>query len=261
MSELNWSEARRNEITKAIDAEIENSRLSHKLIPAHELSATARTVARNRFDYAAGTIDETHDDLVEASEFFSLTKLQTEDEDLANARLLVQRAAQELSRRHDLAVLQAAIRDEIANNQGNDGIHGIIDIKPPFSDRVVGAIAAAVAALDGSGYRRGYALVAGHGVYTELYTRAGGAADLPVKAIVGLLEEGPVHRSGVLKDEEALVLSLSGQEIDRAVAEHPTLEFLRVGSNEMREFRLYERFRARFKQTLSAVLLRLDGTG
>jgi hypothetical protein len=66
-----------------------------------------------------------------------------------------------------------------------------------------------------------------------------------------------VHRSAVLPDDEVLVLSISGGEIDRAVAVAPILEFLRIGDDEDRDFRLYERFLARFKQTFSAVLLQL----
>ena len=73
-----------------------------------------------------------------------------------------------------------------------------------------------------------------------------------------MLEGGPVRRSAVLKEDEALVLAVGGSQIDRAVAVKPTLEFLRVGGNEMREFRIYERFITRFKETYSAVLLRLE---
>ena len=56
-----------------------------------------------------------------------------------------------------------------------------------------------------------------------MHQRVGGAADLPKKAIEGLLENGPIHRTSVLNGNEALVLSLSGEEIDRAVAVEPTL--------------------------------------
>jgi hypothetical protein len=83
----------------------------------------------------------------------------------------------------------------------------------------------------------------------------------PLKAVEGLLEGGPVHRTAVLEGGEALVLSLSGEEIDRAVAESPTLEFLRIGRGDNREFRLYERFLTRFKQTAAVVLLRLEDAG
>jgi hypothetical protein len=85
MSELTWSEAQRSRIVEAIDTEIENSRLAHKVIPEYRLSPTDRAVARNRFDYASGAIDETYEPLPEISEEFLLTKLQAEDENLTNA--------------------------------------------------------------------------------------------------------------------------------------------------------------------------------
>ncbi|MGY1642011.1 encapsulin [Geodermatophilus sp. SYSU D00703] len=261
MSELNWTEAQWSRIVEAIDSEVENSRLAHKVIPEYTLPHSARTVARNRFDYAAGTIDETHEGLAQITEDFFLTRLQTEDEDLGNARLRVRRAAQQLARKCDSAVFQSAIRDEIEKNQGVPGFQNRVEIPAPFPDGVVSATSQAVALLDGEGYRSGFVMVAGQGVYTQLHTRANGAADFPRKAVEGLLEEGPVHRSAVLDPGEALILSLSGEEIDRAVAEGPTLEFLRIGRDENREFRLYERFLTRFKQTAAAVLLRLGAVG
>ncbi|GAA3938416.1 encapsulin [Actinoplanes auranticolor] len=255
MTGLNWTDAQRSQIEEAVDTEIENSRLSHKVIPEQALAATVRTVARNRLDYVNGTIDEEHEPLRELSEDFFLTKLQTEDADLSNARLRARRAAQQLAREDDEAVFRTAIRDAVL--RGGDGFHAPIDVQQPFPDGLVAAVARAVAALDSQGYRNGYVIVAGQEVYTQLHTRGPGAADFPLKAVEGLLEGGPVHRSGVLPDDEALVLSLGGDEIDRAVGEPPTLEFLRIGQGETREFRLYERFLTRFKQTFSVVVLRL----
>jgi len=185
MTELNWTEARRSRIVEAIDVEIENSRLSHKVVPEYRLPPTSRTVARNRFDYGAGTIDETHENLDEIFEEFFLTKLQTQDEDLANARLRARRAAQQLAQNEDRSVFRTTIRDTIANSQGAVGIHDIIEVSQPFPDGVVAAVAAAVAALDGEGYRSGFVMISGLDVYTQLHTRAAGAADFPLKAVEG----------------------------------------------------------------------------
>jgi uncharacterized membrane protein YgcG len=126
---------------------------------------------------------------------------------------------------------------------------------------MVGATAAAVATLDGQGYRTGYVMVAGPNLYRLLHTRVVGAADLPVVAVRGLLEGGPVHRSTVLPADEALVLSVGAGRIDRAVAVAPSAEFLRIeaaGGDELRLLRIYERFLTRFKETRSVVLLRLN---
>jgi len=100
-------------------------------------------------------------------------------------------------------------------------------------------------------------MVAGTNVFTQLHTRAPAAAALPVEAVQGLLEGGPIHRSGVLPSNDALILSISGGEIDRIVTASPCLEFLRIGNNETRDFRVFERYLTRFKETRAAVLLQL----
>ncbi len=257
MADLNWTDEQRRSINEAIAAEIESSRLAHKLIPEYKLSPSDRTVAIDRYDYATDTINENHQNLREEMEPFFLTKLQTEDTDLARALTRVRRAAQQLALNHDCIVF-TSIRDEINANAGAPGFHAVVPIDPPYSDGLVSSVSTAVAMLDGQGYRTGYVMVAGQGVYAQLHTRAPGSVDLPIIAVRGLLEDGPVHRSAVLPKDEALLLSISGKEIDRAIAVEPNLEFLRIGAGENREFRLYERFLPRFKQTYAAALLRLN---
>ncbi len=256
MADFSWTEAQRSIIQEAIDAEIENSRLAHKLIPEYRLTPNDRAVARDRFNYADGKIDETYVDLEEPGQPFFLTKLQTEDDDVGLARMRVRRAAQELARKHGVEVFRTRLRDVINAKAGNEGFHPVVPINQPYSDGLAPAVAAAVAKLDGKGYRTSFVMVAGHDVYKHLHEREPGAADLPIEAVKGLLEDGPVHRSAVLPPDEALILSISGEELDRAVAVDPMLEFQRIGDKENREFRLFERFRIRFKQTYSAVLLR-----
>lgn len=283
MAEFSWSEEQRSIIQEAIATEIENSRLAHKLIPEFKIPPNARAVARNRYIYpnpAAAPpilegIDETYVPLIpdDQSEVqFSLTKLQVEDDDLDLALVRIRRAAQQLARVHDDAVFGAAIRDDLNANAPAPGAgpvpgyHNIVPIEqdpavvqgpPRYGDGLATATAEAVAALDDEGFRSGYVMIAGREVYRQLHSRVTGAAGLPIRSVKGLLEDGPVDRSAVLPPDEALILSISGEGIDRAVAIAPTLEFLRIGDNENRDFRLYERFLPRFKQTYAAVLLRL----
>src|SRR5687767_945417 len=110
MLELNWTDDQQHKIKQAIDDEIENSRLAHKVISEQSLSPTDRTVARNKYIYGGDlgndAIDEAHDDLNEVSMFFSITKLQAQDADLANARIKVRRATQQLALFHDKAVFR-----------------------------------------------------------------------------------------------------------------------------------------------------------
>lgn len=278
MSELNWTDEQRIRVAEVIDTEIENSRLAHKLIPEFKLGANDRAVARDRYIYpnpaadppVAEGIDETFVDLgPDRQQLFTITKLQAEDPDLARVLVRVRRAAQQLARSHDKAVFRTAIRKDLNANApapgaaAVPGYHHLVHVNEDapgsgrYGDGLATATAAAIAALDGEGYRSGFVKIAGQDVYRHLHERVPGAADLPIRAVKGLLEDGPVYRSAVLPADEALILSITGEEIDRAVAVPPTLEFLRIGANENRDFRLYERFLPRFKQTYSAVLLRL----
>lgn len=254
-----WSIEQNDKIVEAINAVINDCCLANTLIHSYPLLSTDRTVALNQYDYKNKTIDETHVMLKEEEEPFSLTKLQTEDTDLALALMRVRQAAQKLARKHDHFVFDL-ICNAIKNNQNKIGFHPLEGVSPPYSINLVSSVSSAVALLDGEGYRTSYVMVSGHNLYKELHTRIPTEADIPVKAVKGLLEDGPVHRTPVLLPNEALVMSVpdTGDEIDQAVAVPPTLELLRIGANnDMREFRLYERYHPRFKQTYAAVLLQL----
>jgi hypothetical protein len=116
-------------------------------------------------------------------------------------------------------------------------------------------------------------MVAGQAVWIELHRRSKGIVDLPRVAVQALMDGGPIHRTAVLRANEALVLSVvdstamantaavEASRIDRAVAVEPTLEYLRIGQNDRRELRVYERFITRFKETRSVVVLRLEQEG
>jgi len=260
--------------------EVDDSRLAHKVIPEYPLASSARSVSVDRFDYTPpGAVDDVSQvSLEERQEPFSLTRAQAEDEDLSAAQVIVRRAAQQLARGDDRRVFRIAIRDPISNAApGSVNFQDVVKVARTVDaagaltgDGLIPATAAAVAALDSDGYRSGYVLVAGAFLYQLLYTRALGAADLPVVAVRGLLNSGPVHRCTVLDDDldddEALVMSVGAGRIDRAVAVSPIAEFLRVEQgavapggviDELRLWRLYERFITRFKERRSVVLLRL----
>ena len=280
----NWTDAQQQLIHETIRDEVEDSRLAHKIIPEYSLVSSARAVAADTFSYVTKRVDdETQLSLDERQEPFSLTRQQAEDSDLSSAVVVIRHATQRLAIDHDTRVFQNAIRDTIntaaltvaadkvpgaspeAVKAGQDAEASFnkiqdVDRNGNSGEGMVGATAAAVATLDGEGYRTGYVMVAGTEIYKRLHTRAPGAADLPIVAVRGLLDGGPVHRSTVLPTDEALVLSVGAGRIDRAVAVAPSAEFLRIeaaAGDELRLLRVYERFLTRFKETKSAVLLRL----
>lgn len=269
MDMAQWTSAQMEVFAQAYQNEISDSRLAHRVIPEFPLADSARSVAADSYDYGTGAVDDvTQTPLEERQEMFSLTRAQAEDEDLSSAQVIVRRAAQRLSRGDDERVFTRGIRNSIDARQRQPGYQDRVDvgrIMDPAGnltgEGLVAATAAAVFALDTDGYRSGYVMVAGPLLYRLLHTRAVGAADLPIVAVRGLLGNGPVHRCTVLPENEALVLSVGAGRIDRAVAVAPVAEFLRIepgAADELRLWRLYERFVTRFKETRSAVLLRLE---
>ena len=258
MNEINWTDEQWKMMQSEIKSEIENSRLAHKIISKKkELPPAERAVSRDNFAYASGTVDETHDQIGDASEQVVLTKEQTADADLSTAKLIVRRAAQRLARRHDKQVF-GTIRDQILKGQDQpDQFHPVQQIVPADGDGLIAAVSNALFLTDDDGYGSGFVMIAGHNVYSTMHLRVPGAADLPRVAIEKLLDSQAIHRSSVLDANEALVLSISGEEIDRAVALEPVLEFQRINGKDIRELRLHERFLTRFKQTRSVVLLRM----
>jgi hypothetical protein len=179
--------------------------------------------------------------------------------------VIIRRSAQRLAKDHDLRVFQVSIRDPINAAAIPANFNAVIPVNrvDDSGEGMISATAEAIAALDSAGYRTGYVMVAGLNIYRLLYSRAVGAADLPIVAVRGLLADGPVYRSDALDDDEALVLSVGAGRIDRAVAVAPVAEFLRVErppgtTDELRQWRLYERFLTRFKESKSVALLRLQ---
>jgi hypothetical protein len=259
-----WTEAQRQTVARTVQHEIEDSRLAQKVIPEYALPGSARAVSADTFDEATGGVDDvTQLALLERQDPFSLTRAQAEDEDLSSALVIIRRSAQRLAKDHDQQVFRVAIRDPInAGAPPNFNVVVLVKRVDDTGDGMVPATAAAIAALDGAGYRSGYVMIAGLDIYRLLHNRAVGAADLPIVAVRGLLADGPVYRSDVLADDEALILSVGAGRIDRAVSVAPITEFLRVerssAGDEVRLWRLYERYLTRFKETKSAVLLRLE---
>ena len=268
-----WTDAQWPMVKQIVQCEVDDSRLAHLVIPEYTLADSARAAYAETFNYATGRVDDVAQvALEECQEPFSLTRAQAEDEDLSSAQVIIRRAAQRLARGDDTRVFEKAIRDPISKaRKGSVNFHDVADVTRVTDalgnvsgEGMVPATAGAVAALDGDGYRTGYVMVAGLELYRLLHTRAVGAADLPIVAVRGLLGDGPVHRCTVLDPEEALVLSVGAGRIDRAVAVSPVAEFLRIERTgppqpeELRLWRLYERFITRFKETRSVVLLRLE---
>jgi hypothetical protein len=116
-------------------------------------------------------------------------------------------------------------------------------------------IADALVQLEGKGYIGSYVLILGQNLFVDAYTPSTGSLILPKDRLEALLGDGPVHRSSVLGSDEGLLLSLGGTPMDRVVAVAPKFESLRIGANETRECRVFERFVLRLKEQESVIKL------
>jgi hypothetical protein len=261
-----WLEAHGPAVEQVISSETEQARLAQRLLPEYPVPENTRFISIDRFDYGAGTVDDqTRVDLELFKEKVEIPKLQIDDPDPARALIAVRRAAQLLSRQHDSRVLRKELADQIGNQpkQGQPGqpqFHPVVPIKPvngSLGEGMISAVADAIALLDDEGYRTGYAIVASNSIWTELHRRGEGSTTLPIDSVKALIDDGPVHRSSVLANGDALLMALAEGRLDRVIAESPRLAFVDQGADN-RNFELYERMVPRLRETLSVALLRAD---
>jgi hypothetical protein len=256
-----WLQAQQAAVEQVITTETEQARLAHRMIPEVTVPEPTRTVSIDRFDYASGTVDDqTQIDIERFERDVTIPKLQTDDPDPTRALVAVRRASQLLTRRHDERVFREELADkieaaEVAADPEFQRIVAIVAVNKSIGEGVVPAVADAISKLDTEGYRTGYAMVASNSIWTELHRRGPGSVTLPIEAVRALIDEGPVHRSSVLKEGDALLIALGDGRVDRVVAEAPRLAFVDQTADQ-RHFNLYERFVPRFRETLSVVLLR-----
>lgn len=274
MAELSWTEEQYGLVRDLIAEEVEKARLAHKFVPEFTLGEEARNVPAEVYDADTDTVDDVNTiPLVEVWAPVNLTRLQAEDADLSAALMLLRRAANRLARAHDAIVFTgqpaagqppdtAPPNVEVAGGRENDGISGAVnnvDVGPvppgSFGEELVRRVAQALVQLENAGYIGSYVLVLGQQLFTDANTPSRGSLAMPRDRIEALLGGGPVHRSTVLEDDRGLLLSLGGEPMDRAVAVAPRFEFLRIGNNEVRECRVFERFALRLKEEESVITL------
>jgi uncharacterized linocin/CFP29 family protein len=215
--------------------------------------------------------------LVEVSAPVILTSAQATDQELSSALLLIRRAANKLARAHDEIIFTGQpAADELppkakalglkaqwgSANQGLFETANTVEVRPTdgqtIGEALVGAVADALVALEDHGYIGSYVLILGQSLFKEANTPSKGSMVLPSDRMKNLMELPPeqqVHRSSVLKDNTGLLLSLGGQPMDQAVAVHPRFEFSRIGDEQERRCRVFERFALRLKEKDSVVKL------
>jgi Encapsulating protein for peroxidase len=232
-----WLEAHRPAVEQVIASETEQALLAQRLLPEYPVPETTRFVSIDRFDYETGTVDDqTRVDLELFKEKVEIPKLQVDDPDPARALVAVRRAAQLLSRQHDTRVFQKELAENIGNQPnrgqpkkgqrgpgqpGQPQFHPVVEIEPvngSIGEGMIAAVTEGIGLLDDQGYRTGYAIVASNLIWTELHRRGEGATTLPIESVRALIDDGPVHRSSVLDNGAALLMSLAEERLDRVTA-------------------------------------------
>jgi uncharacterized linocin/CFP29 family protein len=171
-----------------------------------------------------------------------------------------------LAQGHDRRVFRQELADRIeaANGGAPDpDFQELVLIRPVDGSVGEGAIAAAAQAVAGlveQGYRNSYGMVVSNTLWTELHRLGRGSSTLPIAAVRDLIGDGPVHQTSVLQDGDAVLIATGDGKVDCVVAEAPRLAFVDQG-RDIRTFAAYERFRPRFRETRSVVLLRLVAEG
>jgi uncharacterized linocin/CFP29 family protein len=119
-------------------------------------------------------------------------------------------------------------------------------------EEVVSAVVTAIGFLEDHSHPGPFACILGKGLFVAVHT-AGDGLVLPADRITPLLN-GPLLRSGKMRDKHGLVVSLANNSIDVVVATPPTAQFLQVTEDAKFLFRVYERFVLRMKdKTVPAV--------
>lgn len=277
---VGWSDEQWARVQEVARSEVERTRLAARFLPAYEgqLSENDRDIKGDVYDPATGTVDDlVRIPLVEIQCGFQLNLQQVQDADLPSALVLVRRAANQLARIEDAIVFHGQPAEHqlpavVARLPGagcregyqHDGLVGAGDpgepvqrepVPPGYGEAIVAGVNAAMGTLEGRGYSGPYALVFPTGEFTEA-TRPTPSMVLPKDRIDPLVETG-FWRSGVLKADNGVLISIGGNPIDLAVALQPTVRFVNVtGQEETYRFRLVERFALRIKE--ANAVLRLE---
>jgi uncharacterized linocin/CFP29 family protein len=116
---------------------------------------------------------------------------------------------------------------------------------PTAGDHVVKEVAAAVVDLERNAHPGPFACVLGAAAFVAVHTPAEGLV-LPADRITPILN-GPLLRSGRMGEDQGIVVSLAGNDIDIVVATPPKTQFLQMTSEARYFFRVYEKFVLRIK--------------
>ena len=216
---------------------------------------------------------ETHR-LWTASLYIHLKQQQIAQEQLEDALLAFRRAANLLARAEDAIVFNGLPHADPSRSEldrihvpticrvtGGEHAPGLVaagrhettragageNVKPPYGENLVPAVAAAISELEMHGHLGPFACLMGMKAFVAAQTPNDGSLVLPSDRIEPLLGM-KILRSGTLDPGQIVVVSLAGDPIDLVIATSPTVQFLHLTDEARYVFRVYERFVLRVKE-------------
>lgn len=275
---VGWSQAQWAQIDQVVAENVDAVRVTHEIMPTHKLERTATAVPIDLLDRRTLTIDYTTTmPLAEVSIQFQLDKQQVEEEALSGAMGLIKRAAINFSRLEDQIVMNGLFPNpagglmppgglppqaRVDRGQQNGGLRAIaqppvvcLGGPAPYGDRMVSAVVRGITMLDAVGYVKPYLLVLSEQQSAEVDRPDRNSLVLPRDRIEPKFEK-KIITSPVLPAPTGLLLSISGNPTDRAVAIEPTLRFIHINGNDRYLFSIYGVFALRRKEPEAVIELR-----
>lgn len=278
---LHWTEEAWNRLDRAVDAEVERTSISRKVLPLYgPISEGTTAVPSDIFDPLTGTVDEGQTTaLIELSSEFFLTPQQVEKEaELGTAVTAAVSRANLVTLAEDLLVFQGrdaagavvALPPNVIISSGQPGIgllnsagavavpvnrpaaraqrKGALAPAPlPYGENTVTAVNAAVAQLQGNQHYGPYALVLHTDMFADAHAPLATTLIMPADRIKPVVTGG-LHSSSSLPQNRGVLLSLGGNSMDVVRSVDVTTAFSQVDPQGRYRFRVFQRFVLRVKR-------------
>ena len=248
---VHWPDTIWKEINDAVLLEVGKVRIAQKIFPTAELKGNPMTVPNEVIDFDKLSIEEgATKRFVEIYREFTLTSTQVEREaEQKSALTLALMAAKVLALAEDACFFGSRNRDDrgrkvpagvvpknlLASDPGLLAeAYEVMEIpraqKPDnadYGEETFSAVTAGIAKLVAKGQAQPYALVLPTGIYADTFVPPSNASLVTTADRIRPLLEGGFYSSGMLPDDQGLLVALAGDPTKLYVGREATTEFVR----------------------------------
>ena len=270
---ISWGTDLWSRLDQVVHDEMQRSAVAAAFLPVTSVAPTAANVPGDVVNLGSMTVDPSNViPVVELSLGLALTQQQVDDEaELGTARTLVTRAANFLAQVEDLLIFQGhgaqrpgpLQRVQVRGSPGAGLLAAASQHVPVklagsaagvYGENAFDAVVKATALLRSQGQAGPYALALSPAVYADTFVPVTGTLVMAADQIRPLVTAGFVDTAS-LPSGRGLLLSLGGNTMDLVMAVEPTTAFVQVADDGMYQFRVFERWALRIKDTTSMVQL------